>query len=274
MTGVKNPVRSRSLVDGQAYLHREFRAGELRVTHKSYTRNFTQGWHEHAEASVDLVLSGGGLGVYGGREVVAAPGVIAYFGRQIRHRFAAGHGGIRSMHLVIPDSVFGEFQDLGGVAARELDHTRALGLAVQLYQEISLPDRSTGLGVESLCYELFGEVCGAGHHGKRGEGWLREAVEILHDSSDSTLSLTWLAGIVGVSRGHFARAFRGVMGCTPGAYHRAVRVSHAARAIAGGESIVRAAQQTGFADQAHLTRVFSAQIGLTPARFQKALRSG
>jgi AraC family transcriptional regulator len=265
------PVDSRSLVDGQAYLHHEMYAEELRVTHKSYTNTFTQGWHEHEEASIDLVLRGGGVGNYGGREIHASPGVVAFFGRQLRHRFTAGSEGIQSMHMVIPESVFEEHRGLGEIAVSELDHTRAIGLAVQLFRELEVPDSSSALCMDSLCHELFGEVCGAIVNRDRGAGWLREAVEILQCSPDTPLSLGWLAGTVGVSRGHFARAFRSAMGCTPGAYHRAVRVSHAARILAGGESIARASQKTGFADQAHLTRVFSAHIGLTPARFQRSL---
>lgn len=50
------------------------------------------------------------------------------------------------------------------------------------------------------------------------------------------------------------------------------RLTRAAEAIAGGASLAEAAAEAGFADQAHLTRVFKATVGLTPGKASRSLR--
>jgi AraC-like DNA-binding protein len=89
----------------------------------------------------------------------------------------------------------------------------------------------------------------------------------LHAVRDRAVPLSELAAVAGVSPFHLARSFREACGLPPAAYHRALRMDDAARALAAGEAT--AAELTvrlGFSDQAAFTRAFARRHGRPPGR--------
>jgi AraC-like DNA-binding protein len=80
-------------------------------------------------------------------------------------------------------------------------------------------------------------------------------------------SLSELAERTGYSLFHTCRVFRATTGQTIHGFRRELRLRHAlARILDGGEPLVQIAAQTGFASQSHLTNLFRARFGITPAR--------
>lgn len=82
-----------------------------------------------------------------------------------------------------------------------------------------------------------------------------------------------LASLVGLSVGHFTAAFKASTGETPHSYVIGRRVRLAQRLmLETDEPLCQIACACGFADQAHLTRLFGARVGQTPLRWRKAGR--
>lgn len=80
-------------------------------------------------------------------------------------------------------------------------------------------------------------------------------------------SLDELAATTGYSVFHTCRVFRATTGHTIHGFRRELRLHHAlARILDGGESLSGIAMATGFASQSHLTNLFRARFGVTPAR--------
>ena len=65
---------------------------------------------------------------------------------------------------------------------------------------------------------------------------------------------------------HFEKAF----GLTPLAWLQQQRAERARGLIRRGASLAQAAASCGFADQSHMTRLFTRQFGFTPGAWQKA----
>ena len=80
-----------------------------------------------------------------------------------------------------------------------------------------------------------------------------------------------LAAAAGCSRYALYRAFQSTYGMAPSDYQRQLRLRTARRLIATGLPISDAAAQTGFTDQAHLTRWFSRTYGITPGTYRRAV---
>jgi AraC-like DNA-binding protein len=89
---------------------------------------------------------------------------------------------------------------------------------------------------------------------------------------EANVSLSGLAEMVGLSPYHLCRVFRRDVGLTPHGYQEQVRVRHAKQLLREGFPIARAAAESGFYDQAHLTRRFKRVVGVTPGRFVRAGR--
>src|SRR5262249_15519742 len=82
-----------------------------------------------------------------------------------------------------------------------------------------------------------------------------------------------LAARVYLSPSRFRHLFRCELGMSVQAYLRWQRLLAALRTSARGASLTEAAHAAGFADSAHLTRVFRATFGAQPSRFFKNSRA-
>jgi AraC family transcriptional regulator len=98
----------------------------------------------------------------------------------------------------------------------------------------------------------------------------RRVVELLQQHLDGQVKLTTLAKECRLSVSHFARSFRISFGASPHRYLILRRVEMAKALLADtNNSLVEIAAQTGFSDQAALTRTFAAIVGATPAKWRR-----
>lgn len=112
--------------------------------------------------------------------------------------------------------------------------------------------------------------------GKGLAGWqLDLAVRLLLDDLARDFPVAELAGRCGLSRSYFARAFKVSMGQPPHRWLMHYRI-HCARELLErtDDSIAAVALNCGFADQSHLTRVFHAVTGTSPAAWRRRHKAG
>jgi AraC family transcriptional regulator len=103
--------------------------------------------------------------------------------------------------------------------------------------------------------------------------WLDRIRDMIHDSGGVS-SVAELAREAGVHRVHVARTFRDHFGMPVTTYSRKVRVKSALTLLAASShSLSRVAFESGYADQAHLTREMRSVVGSTPGQIRAALAS-
>ncbi len=99
---------------------------------------------------------------------------------------------------------------------------------------------------------------------------LQNALDYIHDNLSCELRLQSIARQSFLSPHHFARLFKATLGIAPHQYVIQKRVEKAQVLLAKTDlSLAEIAEQVGFSDQAHLTRHFGRQIGVTPAIFRR-----
>lgn len=81
------------------------------------------------------------------------------------------------------------------------------------------------------------------------------------------------APVAGLSPFHFLRRFQAQYHVTPQQMLMALRLFEAKQLLAAGVAPAQVAAATGLADQAHLTRAFVRRYGVTPARYQRQVRT-
>ncbi len=92
---------------------------------------------------------------------------------------------------------------------------------------------------------------------------------------DPGMSLPALAQAVGVSPAHASRSFVEALGITVRQFVLALKIQRAAMHFGSGLSLTEVAQLSGFADSAHLSRVWVRCYGASPSRYLDDLaRSG
>jgi AraC family transcriptional regulator len=99
---------------------------------------------------------------------------------------------------------------------------------------------------------------------------LRRVIDRIEDGIETGVSLQALADEVGLSRAHFATAFRRAAGVTPHRYLTNRRISVAREKLAASrEAIADIALNCGFSSQAHFTECFRRTTGLTPGAYRR-----
>ena len=101
----------------------------------------------------------------------------------------------------------------------------------------------------------------------------RRVLQLMDASATAHLTIDVLAREAGLSPAHFARAFKESVGRAPHQYLLALRLDRARRLLdAPDAALSDVALQTGFADQAHFTRFFKRQFGITPGSLRRSRR--
>jgi AraC family transcriptional regulator len=114
-------------------------------------------------------------------------------------------------------------------------------------------------------------AAGARQRGGLARWQSRAAIEYINANLASKLTLAEIAKVVALCKSHFSRAFKTSLGVSPWAYIIMARVERAKRMIrATREPLSEIASACGFADQAHLCRVFRRWVGVTPGIWRRA----
>jgi AraC family transcriptional regulator len=153
----------------------------------------------------------------------------------------------------------------------------AVSLASRLYSELYATDTASPLAMEGLLLEIMAEasrLMPTAEGRRRPPRWLERAKELLHANFSESISLSTVAGVVGVHPVHVAREFRRHYGRCVGEYVRQLRVDFASRELGETEKpLIEIAAAAGFADQGHFTRTFKRITGLTPGQYRSTFRS-
>ena len=101
---------------------------------------------------------------------------------------------------------------------------------------------------------------------------VKRAREILSANLDGSVPLRDVARECGLSVSHFSRAFRRTTGAAPHNWLLTHRVQVAKEKLRDDRlSLLDVALACGFADQSHLTRVFTQMVGVSPGAWRRAL---
>ncbi|MEV4734522.1 AraC family transcriptional regulator [Saccharopolyspora sp. NPDC049426] len=99
---------------------------------------------------------------------------------------------------------------------------------------------------------------------------LRLVREYIREHLNEDLSLQDLAGVLALSKFHFARRFRNATGTTPHRFVFQERLERAQELMRGsGTTFAEIARVCGFADQSHMNRHFRKRFGTTPTRYRQ-----
>lgn len=97
---------------------------------------------------------------------------------------------------------------------------------------------------------------------------VRQAREYLDAQKTRVVRSAELEAVTGLSRYELARQFRVMYGTSPYRYLLMRRLDWAREQLRQNRSLVEVAIMTGFADQAHFSRMFKSAVGMTPAYYR------
>lgn len=106
--------------------------------------------------------------------------------------------------------------------------------------------------------------------GRLTPGQLRRVTDFIRANCTRTIRLQELAALAGLSPSYFSAAFKASTGLPPHKWQMRARIEQVKRALETDPMpLADVAAATGFADQAHLTRVFRQVVGTTPGAWMR-----
>jgi len=99
---------------------------------------------------------------------------------------------------------------------------------------------------------------------------LDKLIERMHASDGECI--TTLARECGLTRAHFTRRFRSLVGLSPHRMRLAARIERAKSLLTTSRPLVEAGFACGFTDQAHFTKTFVRFTGITPSAYRESER--
>lgn len=152
----------------------------------------------------------------------------------------------------------------------EMDGGTPAWLTLRLHREFLAGDAASPLTVESLLFDLCSYLSEAAVDTAREPRWIARTEELVQASLSARVDLQALARAVGVNPSHLCRTFRRFRRRTIGEYVLGLRIQHACRSLTETrDSLSAIAQQSGFTDQSHLTRIFKRMTGVTPGSYRR-----
>ena len=97
---------------------------------------------------------------------------------------------------------------------------------------------------------------------------IEQARQYLDDHADETVSLSRLAGHVGLSPFHLQRAFQQTLGLSPKTYQDAKRIERFTALLKRGESVTSATYAAGFGSSSRVAERVSGALGMTPSAYR------
>lgn len=237
----------------------------------------TFGRHSHSHAHFCFILRGRYITGARAVEGVCGPATMLFHpaGTTHRDRFHPDWRGGSFLTVSIATETMALVGGHGGLIDHEVGFTTGElpALGTKLYRELRSGDEVSPLVIEGLALELLAL---AARETDRATGsppaWLVSADELIRDCFRSRLTVRQIAETLNVDPLHLSRCFRRRYGSSPGDFLRQCRVRHAADLLRSrNRSLAEIALDSGFADQAQLTKAFKRITGMTPGQYRKLI---
>ena len=234
--------------------------------------------HYHEHANIAFILNGSFTEILDRRSFECSPQSLVIKPAGEAH---ANHYGRSGMHCFLIEVKPQKVKSLRSLSKTfdQINHVRGgmfSMLAMRIWKEMRVMDSASPLAIEGLSFELIAEL--SRHSNFVSERklpyWLKHVREFLHAHFSEPINLANVAKIVDVHPVHLAREFRKFYGCTLGEYVRGLRIEFACRKLSTSDMpLVEISLAAGFSHQAHFSRIFKRQIGMTAREFRSLHRS-
>jgi AraC family transcriptional regulator, regulatory protein of adaptative response / methylated-DNA-[protein]-cysteine methyltransferase len=99
---------------------------------------------------------------------------------------------------------------------------------------------------------------------------IRDVCRYIEDHSDEAITLAELAALASMSRFHFGRTFKRVVGVTPSEYLATVRLRKLKDGLASALPIDVAAHDAGYGSTSRIYEKAASRLGMTPRQYRRA----
>ena len=243
-------------------------------------RTFTHGRHSHTTFSIGAIMTGHSTYLHGhscrpiasGSVVIISPGVV--------HACNPLHDQPWGYRMFYVDAAWlGSLQgrsgiDVAGFVPFEENYSTDPNLFADLDRlyctltGIDTTPETLQAATLDFFQRLVARLTPASNHDTSGLRKVADAADFIREHCMHPLCLDEIAAAVQLSQSYLIRTFKAHYGLTPHAFLIDCRLQLARDCLRRGDDIAQVAAQVGFADQAHLQRLFKRTLAATPGQYR------
>ena len=232
--------------------------------------------HHHAGATLSLMLEGHQRESVGQRYYDCVSHSAVLKGAGIEHANLVGDCITRGLFVEMSGETEAALCDTAGapLGTTYFSDGGTRHLVRRIAQEIRLRQPGASLVVEGLLFELLGTLVRkrALEQTHPGDHRLRRAMDYLEANFQRRVTVAEVAAKSGIHPSYLAELFRGRHATSVGEWVRNRRLEFVRDALRNPALPISCiAVKAGFADQSHLTRLFRARFGVTPAEYRSTI---
>lgn len=222
--------------------------------------------HSHSTAQFSTLVSGQSRETLSGKTLENQLGVAEFKPIDFTHSNKIGPNGAMLLSINI-DAENDVFKDEFGNIGWSLSDTASLQKLWQTLCTLMFnPQRSLGVDLEEITLGLMSGALPYAGKVKTAPSWLAHAEQALNDSN---MSITEIAKSTGVHRVHLTRVFQAHFGVSVTQYRQRLALQKGiSRLLSHKQSTATSANEAGFSDQSHFTRVMKKHFDVTPLKLR------
>jgi|HubBroStandDraft_6_1064221.scaffolds.fasta_scaffold00035_44 AraC family transcriptional regulator len=228
--------------------------------------------HRHEAAYFSLLLEGSYAERGADFDLVYEPYTLVFHAAGTLHEDEIGERGCRFFSAALLDEWSKVIAELGGARAHvfELDGEDPVWIVLRLYREFYSRHANAEAAVEDLVYQLCTHVAQRSPEELDEPAWLHSVDASVRERFREAIDLRAIARQAGVHPAHLCRAYRRFRGRTLSDAMLGMRIQHVCRRLVESRDPLSAiALESGFADQSHMTRIFTRVTGRSPGAHRR-----
>jgi AraC family transcriptional regulator len=232
--------------------------------------------HRHEAAYFSLLLEGSYAERAAEFDLVYEPYTLVFHAAGTLHEDEIRDHGCRFFAVTLLEEWNDIIEELGGARAHifELDGGDPVWIVLRLYREFCARHANAEAAVEDLVYQLCTHVVRRLPEDAQEPAWLGVVDATVRERFREPIDLRAVAGQAGVHPAHLCRAYRRFRGRTISDATLGMRIQHVCRQLVEGDAPLSAiALENGFADQSHMTRLFTRVTGRSPGAHRRQERA-
>ena len=155
--------------------------------------------------------------------------------------------------------------------------TQLLGLIREM-AALEAPGAENEFMLQGLLFRFFAclahNLVSGAEDGKRENAYVQKAVEYIHNSYSTGITVGDVAHYVSLNRSYLSTLFQRVLEVSPQDYLAYYRMSRAKeRLVQTNDTVASIASSCGYADPQVFSRAFKQQVGMTPVNYRRTERA-
>ncbi len=236
-----------------------------------FPKAFNSDWHRYENSHLTFCLKGGSIEKRKNESILCSPGLLLLYPANELHRNTDYVSNSESFSIEFENEWCENFEISNQENNRQniIRNPLVKLEIIKIMREVKEPDDQSDLCIEATILGILSSLK-CDRAGNKKPFWIKQLYELLHDECNTNWSLTSLSEKLKIHPVTISKYFPKYYQTNIGNYIRKIKTEKSLTDLCKKSiAIEEIAIKYGFVDNAHFTRVFKKNTGITPSQYRQ-----